>query len=124
MKIRYFPDTDTLYIELAQSASSSSEAVSDNLIVDFDEEGKLTEAQSGGGHGSVSSKSGISTQSKSSCPQWYQGSLNDNPDNSVVDPVIFMPQLIAKANNTWRLLNSSESIGLNAREIIKSLAYI
>jgi len=40
MKIRYFPDTDTLYIELADRVSSSSEAVSDNLIVDFDELGK------------------------------------------------------------------------------------
>ena len=40
MKIRYFPDTDTLYIELADRLSSSSEAVSDNLIVDFDELGK------------------------------------------------------------------------------------
>jgi uncharacterized protein YuzE len=37
MKIRYFPDTDTLYIELADRASSSSEAVNDHLIVDFDE---------------------------------------------------------------------------------------
>jgi uncharacterized protein YuzE len=40
MKIRYFPDTDTLYIELADRVSRSSEAVSDNLIVDFDEQGK------------------------------------------------------------------------------------
>jgi uncharacterized protein YuzE len=40
MKIRYFPDTDTLYIELADRASNSSEAVSDHLIVDFDEGGK------------------------------------------------------------------------------------
>jgi uncharacterized protein YuzE len=40
MKIRYFPDTDTLYIELADRVSSSSEAVSENLIVDFDEQGK------------------------------------------------------------------------------------
>ena len=40
MKIRYFPDTDTLYIELADRVSCSSEAVSDNLIVDFDERGK------------------------------------------------------------------------------------
>ena len=30
----------TLYIELADRVSSSSEAVSDNLIVDFDELGK------------------------------------------------------------------------------------
>jgi len=40
MKIRYFPDTDTLYIALADRVSSSSEAVSDNLIVDFDEQGR------------------------------------------------------------------------------------
>ena len=40
MKIRHVPDTDTLYIELADRASSSSEAVSDQLIVDFDEGGK------------------------------------------------------------------------------------
>ena len=40
MKIRYFPDTNTLYIELADRLSSSSEAVGYNLIVDFDELGK------------------------------------------------------------------------------------
>ena len=34
MKIRYFPEPDTLTIELADRVSSSSEAVSDNLIVD------------------------------------------------------------------------------------------
>jgi hypothetical protein len=40
MKIRNFPDTDTLATELVDRASSSSEAVSDNLIVGFDGEGK------------------------------------------------------------------------------------
>lgn len=40
MKIRYFPDTYTLYIKLADRVNSSSEAVSDNLSVDFDELGK------------------------------------------------------------------------------------
>ena len=40
MKIRYFQDTDTLHIALADRVSSSSEAISDNLIVDFDAEGK------------------------------------------------------------------------------------
>jgi uncharacterized protein YuzE len=40
MKIRYFPDTDTLYIALAERDSSSSEAISDNLIVDFDDQGR------------------------------------------------------------------------------------
>lgn len=40
MQIPYFPDTDTPTIELADRVSSSSEAVSDNLIVNFDERGK------------------------------------------------------------------------------------
>ena len=40
MKIRYFPDTDTLHIELADRVSSSSEAMSDNLIVDTGVHGK------------------------------------------------------------------------------------
>ncbi len=40
MKIRYFPDTDTLTIALAERASTSSEAISDNLIVDFDSQGR------------------------------------------------------------------------------------
>jgi uncharacterized protein YuzE len=40
MKIRYFPTTDTLSITLADRVSSSSEAISDNLIVDFDANGK------------------------------------------------------------------------------------
>ena len=40
MKIRYFPDTDTLYIALAERNRSSSEAISDNLIVDFDAQGR------------------------------------------------------------------------------------
>lgn len=40
MKIRYFPDTDTLYIALAERENSSSEAISDNLIVDFDVQGR------------------------------------------------------------------------------------
>ena len=40
MKISYFPDIDALSIELAERVSSSSDAVSDNLIVDFDERGK------------------------------------------------------------------------------------
>ncbi|MCS5706687.1 DUF2283 domain-containing protein [Synechococcus sp. FGCU-3] len=40
MKIRYFPDTDTLYIALADRVSSTSQAITDNLIVDFDDQGR------------------------------------------------------------------------------------
>ena len=39
-EICYFPDTKTLYIKLPDRVSSSSEADSDNRIVDFDEMGK------------------------------------------------------------------------------------
>ncbi len=40
MKIRYFPETDTLHIALTDRDSSCSEAINDNLIVDFDDQGK------------------------------------------------------------------------------------
>ena len=39
MRIHHFPETDTLYIELADRVSASSEAVTDDLIVDLDEQG-------------------------------------------------------------------------------------
>lgn len=40
MKIQYFPDTDTLYIDLANRPSTESEVISESLIVDLDSEGK------------------------------------------------------------------------------------
>lgn len=40
MKIQYFPDTDTLYIDLAARPSIESEVINDNVIVDLDNEGK------------------------------------------------------------------------------------
>jgi uncharacterized protein YuzE len=40
MKISYFPDTDTLYLALADRDSTRSEAINDNLIVDFDSQGR------------------------------------------------------------------------------------
>jgi uncharacterized protein YuzE len=40
MKLTYFPDTDTLYIDLADRPSTESEVVNDNLIVDLDSEGR------------------------------------------------------------------------------------
>jgi uncharacterized protein YuzE len=40
MKIQYFSDTDTLYIALADRASQSSEAITENLIVDYDDQDK------------------------------------------------------------------------------------
>ena len=40
MKIQYFPDTDTLYIDLADRPSTESEVISESLIVDLDGDGK------------------------------------------------------------------------------------
>lgn len=40
MKLTYFPDTDTLYIDLADRPSTESEVINDNLVVDLDSEGR------------------------------------------------------------------------------------
>ena len=40
MKIQYFPDTDTLYIGLANRSSTASEVISESIIVDLDADGK------------------------------------------------------------------------------------
>lgn len=40
MKIRCFPEPDTLTIALAERDSSSSQAINDNMIVDFDAQGR------------------------------------------------------------------------------------
>lgn len=41
MKIDYFPDTDSLYIELSVKASVDSKEFSDGVVADFDESGNL-----------------------------------------------------------------------------------
>ncbi len=41
MKIRYFAETDTLTIELTRNPVVSTDAVSDDLILDYDEQGKV-----------------------------------------------------------------------------------
>ena len=40
MKISYFPDTDTLHLALADRDSACSETINDNLIIDFDGQGR------------------------------------------------------------------------------------
>ena len=39
MQIQYFPDTDTLYINLADRPSVESEAIHENLVIDLDHQG-------------------------------------------------------------------------------------
>lgn len=41
MKLSYFPDTDTLYIELATGTSVDATEVSDGVVVDYDGEGRI-----------------------------------------------------------------------------------
>jgi len=41
MKIEYFPETDTLYIDLSAKTSVDSKEFSDGVVADFDELGNL-----------------------------------------------------------------------------------
>ncbi len=41
MKLNYFPDTDSLYIDLAQRPSVESREVSEGVVLDYDGEGNL-----------------------------------------------------------------------------------
>lgn len=41
MKLDYFPDTDSLYIDLASRPSVESREVSDGVVLDYDAEGRL-----------------------------------------------------------------------------------
>lgn len=41
MKLHYYPETDSLYIDLAEAVSSESREVSEDLVVDYDELGHI-----------------------------------------------------------------------------------
>jgi uncharacterized protein YuzE len=41
MKLHYYPETDSLYIDLAAAVSSESKEISDDLVVDYDELGRI-----------------------------------------------------------------------------------
>lgn len=41
MKIQYFPETDTLAIELTTKSVAVTDAITDDLILDYDTEGKV-----------------------------------------------------------------------------------
>lgn len=41
MKLHYYPETDSLYIELSSRASADSREISDGLVLDFDAEGNV-----------------------------------------------------------------------------------
>lgn len=41
MKISYYPDTDSLYIDLSEQPSAESREVSEGIVLDYDAEGHL-----------------------------------------------------------------------------------
>ncbi len=41
MKINYYPDTDSLYIEFTEKKSSESIEISEGIVLDYDREGIL-----------------------------------------------------------------------------------
>ena len=41
MKVNYYPDTDSLYIDLAVKLSVESREVSEGVVLDYDEQGNL-----------------------------------------------------------------------------------
>jgi uncharacterized protein YuzE len=41
MKLHYYEDTDSLYIDLSSRVSANSEEISDGLVVDYDDTGGI-----------------------------------------------------------------------------------
>jgi uncharacterized protein YuzE len=41
MKLHYYPETDSLYIDLNARAGSDSKEVADGVVVDLDEDGNI-----------------------------------------------------------------------------------
>ena len=41
MKISYYPDTDSLYIDLSEQQSAESREVSEGVVLDYDAQGRL-----------------------------------------------------------------------------------
>jgi uncharacterized protein YuzE len=41
MRLEYFPDTDTLYIELRQGPGADAQEVADDIVLDFNKAGEV-----------------------------------------------------------------------------------
>jgi uncharacterized protein YuzE len=41
MRLNYYPETDSLYIDLAERPSTKSKEVSEGIVLDYDSEGNL-----------------------------------------------------------------------------------
>ena len=42
MKLKYYPETDSLYIDLSSKPSKESLEVSEGIVIDYDEDGHIT----------------------------------------------------------------------------------
>jgi uncharacterized protein YuzE len=42
MKLKYYPETDSLYIDLLSKPSTGTKEISEGVILDYDEDGHLT----------------------------------------------------------------------------------
>ena len=41
MKLNYYPETDSLYIEMSSRSSIESMEISEGIVIDYDEKGKV-----------------------------------------------------------------------------------
>lgn len=41
MKLNYYPETDSLYIDLSEKSSAESREISEGIVLDYDVEGNL-----------------------------------------------------------------------------------
>ena len=41
MKLRYFPETDTLYISLSEQTSVDSDEIAEDVVVDYGKDGRV-----------------------------------------------------------------------------------
>ena len=41
MKLNYYPDTDSLYIDMSDTPSAESKVISDGVVLDYDKDGHL-----------------------------------------------------------------------------------
>jgi uncharacterized protein YuzE len=41
MKLNYYPETDTLYIDLSEKTSAESREVSEGVVLDYDADGNI-----------------------------------------------------------------------------------
>ncbi|MCX7000138.1 MAG: DUF2283 domain-containing protein [Candidatus Sumerlaeota bacterium] len=41
MKLKYYPDTDSLYIDLSGNTSVDSQEISEGVVLDYDDSGNL-----------------------------------------------------------------------------------